>query len=75
MSDKEVMAKRGGERSEPDPLHRYLDVTEVMANLRISRRRFYYWCAEGTMKSIRVGRSLRVHVDEVARMKRDYFET
>lgn len=38
----------------------YLTVAEVAKQLRVSRMTVYRMCENGTLKSIRVGRSIRI---------------
>jgi excisionase family DNA binding protein len=49
-----------------------LTVREVAAYLRISRVTAWRWCQEGIIPAFRIGRSWRIHRDELLKLQETY---
>lgn len=47
-------------RTPPLPASEFVTVREVAAELRVSRMTIYRFVEDGTLKSVRVGRSIRI---------------
>jgi excisionase family DNA binding protein len=49
-----------------------LTLGEVAVYLRISRVTVWRWCKQGTIPAIRIGRSWRVHRDDLLDLSKSY---